>query len=170
MTWEPRLNIQPVTRFRENLIYFMQQHIDDCLIWAADQCGLSTVPPSPEGFFNSMAVRPKRPIVNVLAGGADPEDDEDGNRLEVKRLVIEIERTAGDSDQLITVLEPYTLAFTSMVLEMTDDDWFRNIGNDDRGDLDVTVGRERYSGRTYETEKTFLQVGSVEVTLIYTQT
>ena len=66
MTWNPRLNIQPVTKFRDNLIYFMMLHVDECLIWAAAQCGLAEVPPSPAGFYTSMAVRAKRRVVNVL--------------------------------------------------------------------------------------------------------
>lgn len=142
----------------------------EALVWAADQCGLATPPPAPVAYHLSMAVRQSRPVVNVLTNGSDPDDDDDGNRSESKQITVEVERTAGDSDELIATLEPYTLAFQSMLLEMDEDDWWQGINRTSRDDLDVSVGKERYSGRTYQNENVFLQIGSVEVTLTYTQT
>lgn len=169
MTWEPSKSFLAVTPFRDNAIAFMEEHISEALEWAAAQCGLAQAPPPPEEFCRALAVRNKRPIVNVLDLGSDPEDTDDDRYDEVKRLLVEVEATAGDADQLIATLEPYTLAFKSMLTEMDEEDWWKGIDQGTRGDLSVIVGRERFGGRTYENEKTFLQVGSVEVTIAYTQ-
>lgn len=170
MTWDPRLQLMSVSPFRTAVIVFMEIHMADALEWAANQCELSQTPPLPEGYFESLAVRDKRPVVNVLTGGGDPEPDDDGNEQERKILTIEVERTASDGDDLVKTLEPYMLAIRSMLSEMTDNDWWGTALNVSRGDLDIRVTQERYSGRTYENEKTFLQVGSVEVVISYIQT
>jgi hypothetical protein len=169
MTWTPKLDLLPARPFAENLKVALQTFLPDALAWAAGQCGLADPPPTPLEIHFSRAQRAKYPVVNILVPGSDPEWVADGGQEENKHLLVEYETLASDDELLKQVLEASILAIRSIALEMGEPDWWGPIDSTNRGDMEVSVERERYGERSYDSEKTFLQVGSVVVTITYTE-
>lgn len=163
MTWEPRLNFLPTAPFRTNIRDAILAHQVEALSWAASQCGISTTLPPLAALYTARAVRDKYPVGNLLVQGSDPAATDGGDYDENKRLLLEVETIDADPDLLIETLEPYVLMLRSIVTEKADD-----IGSGyGGGDTLITVGSERYGERQYESENTYVQVGSVIVTISY---
>lgn len=139
----------------------------DALAWAATQSGISgTLPPLADA-YTARAVRDKYPVINALVLGNDPEATNGGDYDENKRLLLEVENIGSDSEQLIETLEPYVLMIRSVLTEMTEEDLTAGFDSSKREGILLTVGSERYGERQYESENTYVQVGSVIVTIQY---
>lgn len=139
----------------------------EALAWAAAQSGISgTLPPLADA-YSARAVRDKWPVINALVLGSDPQPTDGGDYDENKRLLLEVETLATDSEQLIETLEPYVLMVRSIVTEMTEEDLTAGLDNHMRDGILMTVGSERYGERQYESENTYVQVGSVIATISY---
>lgn len=139
----------------------------EALAWAASQSGiLSTLPPLADA-YTARAVRDKYPVINALILGSDPEPTNSGDYDENKRLLLEVEQIASDSEVLIETLEPYVLMVRSVICEMEEEQIAAGINTGSRDGILLTVGSERYGERQYESENTYVQVGSVIATISY---
>jgi hypothetical protein len=174
MSWEPRHDYLPFKPFRENVKAVILRDMAAAVEWASkEQGGLEESLPVFLGVHSSRAVRPDYPVVNLLPLAGDPEQDDDNTTREKRQILVEVETLDDDSDGLIEQLELYVLAVRSMLTEMSEDDLTANgvIDPDDpsptRGDFRWSVGRERYGERVYDGENTFVQVGSLVLTIEY---
>jgi len=139
----------------------------EALAWAASQSGISeTLPPLAQA-YTARAVRDNYPVINALVLGNDPEATNGGDYDENKRLLLEVECIESDSEQLIETLEPYVLMVRSVVCEMDEEALTVGFNNNGREGILITVGSERYGERQYESENTYVQVGSVIATISY---
>ena len=139
----------------------------EALAWAASQSGISgTLPPLADA-YTARAVRDKYPVMNALVLGSDPLATNGGDYDENKRLLLEVENIGRDSEQLIEALEPYVLMVRSIVTEMTEEELAAGFDSSHREGILITVGSERYGERQYESENTYVQVGSVIATISY---
>lgn len=142
-------------------------HQVEALAWAAAQSGITGTPPPLADAYTARAVRDKYPVINALFLGGDPQATDGGDYDENKRLLLEVETVASDSEQLIETLEPYVLMVRSIVTEMEEEDLTVGLNGNSRDSILVTVGSERYGERQYESENTYVQVGSVIATISY---
>lgn len=139
----------------------------EALAWAATQSGISgTLPPLAQA-YTARAVRDKYPVINALVTGNDPEATNSGDYDENKRLLLEVECIDSGSEQLIETLEPYVLMVRSVVAEMEEEALTAGFASNMRESVLITVGSERYGERQYESENTYVQVGSVIATIQY---
>ena len=144
----------------------MANHVE-ALAWAASQSGVSgTLPPLADS-YTARAVRDKYPVINALILGSDPQATNSGDYDENKRLLLEVENIGSDSEQLIEALEPYILMVRSVLCEMDEGDLTAGLDSHLRDGILITVGSERYGERQYESENTYVQVGSVIATISY---
>ena len=167
MTWEPRFNFLSIKPFRQNIVSAIMAHQVEALAWAAAQSGITTTLPPLAAAYTARAVRDKYPVINALVFGSDPQALNSGDYDENKRLLLEVENIGTDSEQLIETLEPYVLMVRSIVCEMTEEDLTAGFNSSEREGILITVGSERYGERQYESENTYVQVGSVIATISY---
>jgi hypothetical protein len=171
MSWEPRFDFLPQTRFRANVKAFVEENIEAALRWAEAQAGWEGEElPAFAGVYNSRAVREEHPVLNLLPLGSDPEETDDEDWEERKRLLVEVENFGRDPDDLFAELEIYNLALRSLLTEMPEARLWQGIDQATRGDVRWTVGTERFGEREYEGENASVQVGSQVLTLFYTET
>lgn len=167
MTWTPKFQFLSIKPFRDNIVSTIMANQVEALAWAATQSGITeTLPPLADA-YSARAVRDKYPVINALVLGSDPQATNSGDYDENKRLLLEVETTDVDPDQLIETLEPYVLMVRSVICEMDEEAITQGINTGSRDTILLTVGSERYGERQYESENTFVQVGSVIATISY---
>jgi hypothetical protein len=170
MSHTPRYNYLPFKPFRENLKAVVAADFTEALRWAEAQAGWGGDPlPDLFGVYAARAVRDDYPVLNLLPLASDPEQDDDDDTTERKRLLCEFETIGGDADELLEVLEIYNLALRSLVQQMSDAEWTAGFDMATRGDLQWSIGTERYAERSYDSENTYVQVGSQVLTIQYTE-
>lgn len=169
MTWDPKLKLLPSKPFKQNLKTALEMFLPDALEWASAQCELPQAPATPEGIFFTRAKRRRYPVLNILLVGGDPVENDDSGEDESKQLLVEYETMSEDQEDLTDEIEASILAVRSIAREMGSPDWWGAIPEESRGDLWVAIGKERYGQRSYDSEKTFVQVGSVIITVNYTE-
>ncbi len=139
----------------------------EALAWAASQSGISDTLPPLAAAYTARAVRDSYPVINALVMGNDPQASNGGDYDENKRLLLEVECIEVDPDLLIETVEPYILMIRSIVAEMSEEALTVGLDSSQREAILVTVGSERYGPRQYESENTYVQVGSVIATISY---
>lgn len=167
MTWQPRFQFLSIKPFRDNIVSAIMAHQVEALAWAASQSGITETLPPLAAAYTARAVRDKYPVINALVLGGDPQATNSGDYEESKRLLLEVENIGSDSEQLIETLEPYILMVRSVMGEMEEEDLTAGFDSSRREGILVTVGSERYGERQYESENTYVQVGSVIATISY---
>lgn len=167
MTWQPRFNFLSIKPFRDNIVSAIMANQVEALAWAAAQSGITATLPPLADAYTAPAVRDKYPVINALVLGSDPQATNSGDYDENKRLLLEVENIASDSEELIERLEPYVLMVRSVVTEMEEEDLTAGFDSHLREGILLTIGSERYGERQYESENTYVQVGSVIATISY---
>jgi hypothetical protein len=168
MTWLPRFNFLSIKPFRDNIVSEILANQVEALAWAASQSGITGTLPPLANVFIARAVRDEHPICNVLFPGGDPRVTDGGDYDENKSLLIEVETIATDQEALFELTEIYVLMVKSVLTEMTDQDLTRGINMNSREEMLLTVKGERYGERPqYDSENTYVQVGSVIATISY---
>jgi hypothetical protein len=168
MTWQPRFNFLSIRPFRDNILSAILANQVDALAWAAVQAGITETLPPLAAVYTARAVRDEHPICNVLFPGGDPRATDGGDYDENKSLLIEVETIATDQEVLFELTELYVLMIKSVLTEMTDEDLTRGIDRTSREEMLLTIKGERYGERPqYDSENTFVQVGSVIATISY---
>jgi hypothetical protein len=167
MTWQPKFQFLSIKPFRDNIVSAIMANQVGALAWAAAQSGISATLPPLADAYTARAVRDKYPVINALVLGSDPQATNSGDYDENKRLLLEVENIGSDGEQLIETLEPYVLMVRSVVSEMTEEDLTAGFDSSQREGILITVGSERYGERQYESENTYVQVGSVIATISY---
>lgn len=168
MTWTPQFQFLSIKPFRANIVSAIMANQVEALAWAAAQSGITEMLPPLAAAYTARAVRDKYPVINALVLGNDPQATNSGDYDENKRLLLEIECIDSDSEQLIETLEPYVLMVRSVVCQMEEEDLTAGFDcSQQREAILVTVGSERYGDREYESENTYVQVGSVIATISY---
>src|SRR5690349_636338 len=159
--WQPRFNFVSIKPFRDNIVNAIMANQVEALVWAAAQSGITATLPPLADAYTARAVRDKYPVMNAIVFGSDPQATNGGDYDENKRLLLEVENIGSDSEQLIETLEPYVLMVRSIVCEMTEEALTAGFDSSRREGILITVGSERYGERQYESENTYVQVGSV---------
>lgn len=170
MPWEPQHNFAGSKRVRENLKTFALANFADALKWAQGQCAWEgdDLPPVLD-VYGSRAVRARYPVLNLLLTEGNPKETADGDYDEQKKILLEVETTAEDADNLFDALEVYNLAVRSMATEIPADVLFAGVESEARGDFRWVVDGERYGERRYESEAQYVQVGSQILTYSYAE-
>lgn len=168
-SWTPKFEIISVEPFIENVRAVVLRDAVAALAWASPDPALR----------NFQAVNLARqasqqwPVLNLLPFGNDPEQDEDGAKVaESPRVLVEVETVDRVANNLVRYLTRYVLAVRSMLYEMSDGDLTTlavTIPKGRRAGLTWDVSTERYGERFYEGENLYTQVGSVVLTINYTQ-
>lgn len=169
MSWQPKHNFLPLTPFRRNVKEVILRDYAAALAHFAPGMDL----PNLQGIFTARAVRDLYPVGNLLPLGEDPAIDNDNNSDERKRMLVEVEHFGKDADVLIEELDFYMVAMRSVLTEMSEENLLKDIevalpnGYPMRDDFRWTVGTVRFGERQYESENSFVQVGSLVLTINY---
>jgi hypothetical protein len=166
--WDPKFDLLPVTAFIPNLKAIFERDFARALAYygGAALRGLQAI-------NTARQVAPQWPVLNLLPAGNDPAMNEDGALLDEKpRLLCEWETASRVANSLATDLVTYVTAGRSVLYEMTVADVTgldTEIPQGSRAGLYWDVSTERYSERYYEAEKLFTMVGSVVLTINYSE-
>lgn len=110
------------------------------------------------------------PVLNLLPAGNDPAMSEDAAKLsESQRVLCEWETVARVPDTLARHLNRYVTAGRSVLYEMSKADLTDGVAQGRRTGLNWDVSSERYGERFYESENLWTMVGSVVLTIRYTE-
>ena len=167
--WQPAYQFLSVRQFRDNIKLAVETHTEETLAALEAEGAMPPeldLPPF-QGINFDRAVREAYPVLNILTLGGDPELNASGNYEEDKGILLEVEQIADDKDDLIETLEPYVLVVRSIVASMTEAEISRGIDTESRSDFLIAVGSERYGERRYESENTYVRVGSVIAKISY---
>jgi hypothetical protein len=166
--WSPKLDLLPVTAFIPNLKAVFERDFARALAYYGD-AGLRGL----QAINTARQVAQQWPVLNLLPYGNDPALNEDAALLDEKpRLLCEWETASRVANSLATDLVTYVTAGRSVLYEMTVDDLTTlaaEIPRGNRAGLYWDVSTERYGERFYEAEKLYTMVGSVVLTINYSE-
>jgi hypothetical protein len=165
MSWTPRFAFLPFTVLREKVRAVIERDLPAALAWIQEEYGAEL--PALDGIYSARAVRDQRIFVNLLSGPGDPQEDQDGDYDELRRLIVEVERVGRKPDDLAEELELVVTALRTVLCTVPDTEWTDAWASDTRADFRVTIGQERYGERFYDSENLYAQVGSIILTITY---
>jgi hypothetical protein len=164
--WNPKFNIVSAEPFIANLTTVFGRDAVEALAWASPSPTLRPF----QAINTERQASAQWPVLNLLPYGGDPQMSHDAARIDEKtRVLVEVETVARGANALSIYLVRYVLAVKSILYEMSVDDLTKDIPKPGRTRPNWDVSTERYGDRLYEAENLFTKVGSVVLTINYTQ-
>jgi hypothetical protein len=164
--WSPTFELLPVTAFIPNLRAVFERDFGRALVYYSLGAELRDL----QAINTARQVSEKWPVLNLVPYGNDARLNEDAALLDEKpRLLCEWETKSRVANSLAEHLVSYVTAGRSVLYEMSLADLTTGIpqGNREAPTWDVT--QERYGERHYEAENLFTMVGSVVLTINYSE-
>lgn len=164
MSWNPKFRLLPVTAFIPPLkAVFERDYAAALAFYDPALRGLQAI-------NTARQLAAQWPVMNLLPYGNDPSMTEDAARLyEKPRLLCEWETVSRVPNSLALDLVTYVTAGRSVLYEMGKEDMTAGIEQGQRRLHGWDVSTERYAERFYEAENKWTMVGSVVLTINYTE-
>lgn len=167
--WSPSIELLPVTAFIPNLKAVFERDFGRALAYYSQGTELRDL----QAIHTARQASAQWPVMNIVPYGNDPRMDEDAARIDERpRLLCEWETKSRVANSLATHLVSYVTAGRSVLYEMSLADLTAlsvQIPRGNRADLFWDVSQERYGERHYEAENLFTMVGSVVLTINYSE-
>lgn len=167
--WSPKVELLPVTAFVPNLKAVFERDFGRALTYYSLGAELRDV----QAINTARQASAQWPVMNLLPYGNDPGMNEDAALINEKpRLLCEWETKSRVANSLATHLVSYVTAGRSVLYEMSLADLTGlsvQIPQGNRADLFWDVSQERYGERFYEAENLYTMVGSVVLTINYSE-
>lgn len=166
MPWNPKFKLLPVTAFIPNLKTVFERDYDAALVYYAGAETLRGL----QAINTARQLAEQWPVLNLLPFGGDPKIAEDGARVdESQRILCEWETASRVPSSLALHLVTYVTAGRSVLYEMSKADLTADVEQGQRRLHGWDVSTERYGERFYEAENKWTMVGSVLLTIRYTE-
>lgn len=166
MTWSPTFDLLSVEEFIDKLIPIFNRDYANALAYYARGAPLRGL----QDIRTARQVAEQWPVLNLLPAGNDPAMNEGKSLLkEGQRILCEWETVDRTPDTLARYLVRYVTAGRSILYEMSKADLTGGIEPGRRTGLHWDVSSERYGERFYQAENLWTMVGSVVLTINYTE-
>lgn len=167
--WNPQIPLFPVTAFIPNLKAVFERDFGRALAYYSQGAELRDL----QAVNTARQASEQWPVLNLLPYGNDPGMNEDAALIDEKpRLLCEWETRSRVANSLATHLVSYVTAGRSVLYEMSLADLTGLSVPIPRGNLDDLfwdISQERYGERFYEAETLYTMVGSVVLTIHYSE-
>lgn len=165
MPWSPKFDLLPVTALIDKLVPVFERDFGAALSYYGGGAlrGLQSI-------RIARQVAEQWPVMNLMPAGNDPAMNEGASLLqEGQHILCEWETISRVPDTLARHLVIYVTAGRSVLYEMSKGDLTAGIPQGRRAGLRWSVSQERYGERFYEAEKLWTMVGSVVLTINYSE-
>jgi hypothetical protein len=164
--WNPKFELLPVTAFIPNLKSVFERDFARALAFYGQNVELRDL----QAINTARQASEKWPVLNLIPYGNDPRMNEDAAALdETPRLLCEWETKSRVANSLAEHLVTYVTAGRSVLYEMSLADLTQGIPQGRREAPTWGVTQERYGERYYEAENLYTMVGSVVLTINYSE-